>query len=111
MKRFLSIDIFRPEVDCTNRGVTHPDNAKGKIFVVPHPSGQWDEDDINNGDTDRFVVLEVKTHEIYPEYKYLRPVMAGKRWTMMGGNFGYTSDSRWSSMYGNYPLPIHDRIE
>lgn len=30
------------------------------------------------------------------------------KWYMFGGNFIYTSDSRFPS---NYPIPIHDRVE
>ena len=40
------------------------------------------------------------------------------RWTMFGGNFGYTSDSRFSeavrAIYGSDfygAVPIHDRVE
>ena len=40
--------------------------------------------------------------EIYSYYK------TNKLPVMMGGNFGYTSDSRFN---WDYPLPIHDRVE
>lgn len=40
--------------------------------------------------------------EVYNEYK------ASKLPIMFGGNFGYTSDSRFGF---DYPLPIHDRVE
>lgn len=30
---------------------------------------------------------------------------------MMGGNFAYSTDSRWRDAFGSGPLPIHDRIE
>lgn len=40
--------------------------------------------------------------EIYNEYK------TSKLPIMFGGNFGYTSDSRFG---WDYPLPIHDRVE
>ena len=48
----------------------------------------------------------------------LVPVSLAGRWTMFGGNFGYTSDSRFaeavrkiygSTFYG--AVPIHDRVE
>jgi hypothetical protein len=32
------------------------------------------------------------------------------RWTMMGGNFLYSSDSRFRDAFGG-PIPIHDRVE
>lgn len=40
--------------------------------------------------------------ELYNEYK------SNKLPIMFGGNFGYTSDSRFN---WDYPLPIHDRVE
>lgn len=33
------------------------------------------------------------------------------QWTMMGGNFLYSCDSRFRALSPNMPLPIHDRIE
>jgi len=32
-------------------------------------------------------------------------------WSMMGGNFVYTSDSRFSRLYGHAPVAVHDRFE
>ena len=40
--------------------------------------------------------------EVYKEYK------TNKLPISFGGNFGYTSDSRFGF---DYPLPIHDRVE
>lgn len=37
-----------------------------------------------------------------------RELLDEKVWTMFGGNFAYTSDSRFPS---NQPIPIHDRVE
>ena len=44
----------------------------------------------------------------------LVPVTAflARQWTMMGGNFAHSCDSRWSELQGFYgAIPIHDRIE
>jgi hypothetical protein len=48
----------------------------------------------------------------------LRPVEAGDNWTMFGGNFAATSDSRFhyaiENITGNRfygAIPVHDRIE
>ena len=38
--------------------------------------------------------------------QFLKP-LGETRWTMFGGNFAYTSDSRICE----HPIPIHDRIE
>lgn len=42
------------------------------------------------------------------EYKHVEPVTGGNEWFMAGGNFCYTSDSRFPN---SYPLSIHDRVE
>jgi hypothetical protein len=31
--------------------------------------------------------------------------------TMFGGNFVYTTDSRFKELYGSNPIHVHDRIE
>lgn len=41
-----------------------------------------------------------------------KPAYCRKRWYMMGGNFLYTSDSRFKEITGiSYPIAIHDRYE
>ncbi len=43
---------------------------------------------------------------------YLRAAPAGeKRWTMFGGNFIWSSDSRFRNEVSGRPIPVHDRIE
>jgi hypothetical protein len=35
-----------------------------------------------------------------------------KKWYMFGGNFLYTSDSRYKEVTScDYPIPVHDRVE
>jgi hypothetical protein len=44
--------------------------------------------------------------------KHLRAVPAGEdRWLMFGGNFIWSSDSRFRNEVSEYPIPVHDRIE
>ena len=46
------------------------------------------------------------------EYIDCKPAYCRKRWYMMGGNFLYTSDSRFKEITGiSYPIAIHDRYE
>jgi hypothetical protein len=33
------------------------------------------------------------------------------RWSMFGGNFVWSSDSRFREWYGDAPLAVHDRLE
>lgn len=59
-------------------------------------------------------VLELKKKNIYGEYVYAVPLIApgddksGMVGPMFGGNFIYTSDSRFPN---RYPIPVHDRWE
>jgi hypothetical protein len=109
--RYLSFYILRSDMgDATNKGVTSPDRAKGKGFLVPCESGNWNDEDIARN-PERFVIFDVIQSEHSADYRYLRPRCAEERWTMMGGNFGYSCDSRFTSEVSRYPLPIHDRIE
>lgn len=41
------------------------------------------------------------------------PVVVGQKapWFMFGGNFIYSSDSRFAALNNGYPIPIHDRVE
>jgi len=38
-------------------------------------------------------------------------IVTSDKWSMFGGNFAYTSDSRIRQIAGDRPIPIHDRIE
>lgn len=106
MASYLSVEIYRSGSDCTNNGVSSPANAAGKIFLVECPNGNWNDDDIANNPS-RFVVLKIASAG---NENHLRPVSAGSRWTMFGGNFAWSSDSRWRKI-APAPLRIHDRIE
>jgi hypothetical protein len=64
-------------------------------------------------DDPRFICLQVvRRWENTPnEYMHCVPLSeADTGRTMNGGNFVYTSDSRFSAL-SKYPLPVHDRIE
>lgn len=60
------------------------------------------------------IILELVERNIgenkYKHFEPKTPELAG-RWTMFGGCFITTSDSRFSKTYGSYPLPLHDRVE
>lgn len=107
MKSYISVEIFRNGSDCTNNGVSSPEKSSGKIFLVPCAGGNWKEDEVLDN-PDRFVVLEIKEPATN---MHLRPVSAGGAWTMFGGNFAWTSDSRFRKSVSENPLRIHDRIE
>jgi hypothetical protein len=102
MKRYLALSIYLfPLGDCTANGIS----SKAKTLYIEHPEGPHSEFTVPK---ENIVVLRTSGSG----YKSLVPLeyADGKRWVMMGGNFAYTSDSRFSS-FSQYPLPIHDRVE
>ena len=99
---YLTVEVYRTAgIDCTNNGVT---SETSQTFVVPCEFGpissDWAEE---------------------REYVILVPGKAGNRMhvkpegvgrhTMFGGNFVYSSDSRFKENYGSNPIHVHDRIE
>ena len=57
--------------------------------------------------------LKLETTNIRGEYLYAIPVNFGvdKEWKMFGGNFIWSSDSRFREDVSERPIPLHDRIE
>lgn len=112
----VSISIYRTDLgDCTNRGVTSPERAKGKIFVVFDAAIQRGNYRLAEcqGD-DRFVCLQIVRRRFGARtYMHLEPMGArpeGSGGPMAGGNLGFTTDSRFREV-SDYPLSIHDRFE
>lgn len=120
--RCLPVYVYRDALgDCTNNGVS-------KFFdrlLVACPNGP-DTFDADFETPLNFCRVNVRRYrgqtlfDIRPAAVngYGAVVDRGNRWYMMGGNFGYTSDSRFrellelvgnSSMYG--AVAIHDRTE
>ena len=112
----LSVNIYRSDLgDCTNGGVTSPARAGGRIFVV---FDEW----LRGGNytlgectgNPGIVCLRVVRRRIRgAEYLHLEPMHGnpeGCAGPMAGGNFAYTSDSRFHDL-SDRPLPVHDRFE
>ena len=106
----LIVHVLRPADgrDCTNRGVS----ARFTDFTV----------------VDAEISGPFEPSADRPELRIVRRVIGGKPYlhlvpaafldeegkqttqSMFGGNFAYTSDSRFCEV-AEYPLPIHDRVE
>jgi len=104
----LSIQVYRSAYigDCTNGGIS----AKYDQLLVLCERGNHTVDDANPPEN---LVQLVHRRLFNKDIYHLEPVRkaAGVGW-MMGGNYGGTSDSRFSDMTGIYgAIPIHDRDE
>ena len=104
IQRGLCTKIFRSEFgDCTNGGISG--EAK-KLYILGCKTSP-----IFPTDLRQCVMIEER--DIMGEhYVNTRPIVHPKRWYMAGGNFLYTSDSRYKEITGiSYPIAIHDRYE
>ena len=91
-------------VDCTNNGVTKRHN---RVILLP--------EGVKAPENATIPVLKVVRRNIMGDiYIHAEPVtkVEGERvgW-MAGGNFVYSSDSRYREWIGNYPIAVHDRCE
>jgi hypothetical protein len=106
--RALSILVYRSAAigDCTNGGIS----SKFNQLLVLCERGNHTVDETNPPENlVKLVHRRLFNRDIY----HLEPVRKaeGVGW-MMGGNYGGTSDSRFSDMTGIYgAIPIHDRDE
>lgn len=98
----LIVTVYKPAdgMDCTNGGET----ARFQKFVA---TGKGIEGPFEPS-------AEMPEMKILPRlgglggYRAVPASIPEGKWTMFGGNFIYTSDSRFPS---RYPIPVHDRVE
>ncbi len=103
MKAF-PVDIYKnSSSDCTNKGAS---SSSDRALVI-HDKG-WI--DINkDGSSDLNLPVFVLTFS--GDKAVVRPFGSMKRWPMFGGNFLWSSDSRFRNFISEHPLAIFDRIE
>jgi hypothetical protein len=93
----LPVYVLRSKHDCTNHGISSKRDTFTLIEIPDTPEvTEYDQDAI-------LIISERRGHMIARPMK--DPEYIG--W-MFGGNFVYTSDSRFPN---DYPIPIHDRQE
>lgn len=104
----LSVNVYKfPLGDCTNGGVS----GKFSTLLIPCDDGN-ETVDLDNP-PENFCIVEKRILWGDKHY-YIVPyaLKQSKRWTMMGGNFAFTPDSRFKECAESWqPLPIHDRVE
>lgn len=102
----LRVWIFRSNLgDCTNGGVTA---TAEQAILFGIPGGNVEREDVKPGD----VVLRVRVRTMFDghEYVYAEPVRSDGLIGAAGGNFVYSSDSRFHRVC-DYPISVHDRFE
>lgn len=105
----LTVNIYTDGSDCTNGGASS--GVKTMILV---------DENINAPfvvGADEIYLVIVRRNLFRGEYVHLEPRKNnnsirpdGYVGAMFGGNFAYSSDSRFRTISA-YPLPIHDRFE
>lgn len=98
----IPVNVFTDGDDCTNGGVSSRYN---RLYLAVE-DGWFDvpEDDPR-------LLVPITRHFGFGDYIHAEPVIGrpdGCVGPMFGGNFVYTSDSRFPSPY---PIPVHDRFE
>lgn len=93
----LLVDVFRWSYDCTNNGVS---KTRKEFLLI----GKGITELFTETDPAKVLIYDVKESG----YKYCYPAIFQKNEGMAGGNFVYSSDSRFPNQY---PISIHDRKE
>lgn len=103
----LWADVLRPThgSDSSNGG---PSSTRSKVFLSGVPGGlEYDKEGI---DPEAVFRLVRRAFPFGAEYVTAEPTIETRGHRMFGGNFLYSSDSRFRQICG-YPIPIHDREE
>lgn len=89
--------------DCTNNGISA---HASDLYILSEQKGPFEPEDIR-----QCVYIEWR-EACGEQYIDCKPAYFPKRWYMAGGNFLYTSDSRFKEITkSKYPIAIHDRYE
>lgn len=100
----LIAEVFRSALgDCTNNGIS---KDRKELYILSTQKGPFEPQDIRE-------CVYIEWREVMGEqYIDCKPAYCRKRWYMAGGNFLYTSDSRFKDITkSKYPISIHDRYE
>lgn len=100
----LTANVYRDGMgDCTNGGISA---NRRELYILSKTKGPFEPQDIRE-----CVYIEWQESK-GEEYIDCKPAYFPGRWYMAGGNFLYSTDSRFREITGSkYPIPIHDRRE
>ena len=106
MNKITTFPFRHPLGDCTNNGLTSVGDSFDLYFIDPTTPSS--ENTVDNIPDDALILI--KRNLFGKPAWYAKPASLFKSGTqsMMGGNFVYTSDSRFP---GDAPIPVHDRVE
>ena len=104
MKKGLTVSVLRDAngYDCTMQG---PSSKLAKFTLIDDAVLAPFEPDENAPEIN-LVRRTIGGHE----YVHAVPASLAGKQVMFGGNFIYTSDSRFRKINA-YPIPVHDRVE
>jgi len=106
----LHVSILRSDSDCTANGVTSAARGAQQALLLGIEDGIYDEADaqrhLDRGD----VVLVIERRRFGTEVYVTAKPWGEKRQCAAGGNFVYTTDSRFRSGVCAYPISVHDHI-
>jgi len=109
MKSLLTYPLRNSLGDCTNNGLSSKVTHAYLVWDVdPIDEVKLLEDFYQEKGEDFFVIKERFLFGEYSQIAVPYSIYKTGRHSMMGGNFLYTSDSRFPS---DAPIAIHDRIE
>ena len=102
MKKVLTFVYKNSLGDCTNSGLTSKYDHLNLYY------GQLNEEEINKLPEDSLILIERVLWGKPAHYAVPVEIYKSGRHSMAGGNFVYTSDSRFPE---KAPLSVHDRVE
>lgn len=98
----LMVNVFRAGKGWATNGVSRTEDVlyvecdEGLELIVP----------------EELVMVVCRKNFVDSPYVWLEPKnIRNHRWPMAGGNFAFSSDSRFSRCVNPYPVAIHDRVE
>lgn len=104
----MIVSVFRCHLgDCSNNGAS----ARHDQLTVTNIEGPFEP-------TPERPAAKLVRHRTMPGHCYIVPDEVGGRWSMFGGNYAATSDSRFHEAVralvgttGGFAVGIHDRVE
>ena len=103
MSTILTFTLRHSTGDCTNNGLTSREDS-----IILHYGDGVDLADLTLIPDDELVLVERQLFGKEAWYAVPAGIYKSNKHSMFGGNWIYTSDSRFPS---NTPISVHDRIE